>query len=129
MYFRCNNCFLLLVYTIHLSLSTDLVDPPPMGTIYMKHPLSHLQHKIQKNNYYLQRSYLFNIKLNFPQKPKRLVRIYDEVMIALLLRDFLFLALCQHFPPPHWPIDKTLGQTMPSVIVLSVQSIHKVIFN
>ena len=39
-YFRCNNCFLLLVYTIQLSLSTDLVDPPPMGTIYMKHPLS-----------------------------------------------------------------------------------------
>ena len=31
-YFRCNNCFLLLVYTIHLSLSTDLVDPSPMGT-------------------------------------------------------------------------------------------------
>ena len=28
-FFRCNNCFLLLVYTIHLSLSTDLVDPPP----------------------------------------------------------------------------------------------------
>ena len=35
---RCNNCFLLLVYTIriHPSLSTDLVDPPPKGTIYMK---------------------------------------------------------------------------------------------
>ena len=29
-YFRCNNCFLLLVYTINLSLSTDLVDPPPI---------------------------------------------------------------------------------------------------
>ena len=28
-YFRCNNGFLLLVYTIHLSLSTK-VDPPPM---------------------------------------------------------------------------------------------------
>ena len=27
-YFRCNNCFLLLVYTINLSLSMDLVDPP-----------------------------------------------------------------------------------------------------
>ena len=39
-YFRCNNCFLLLVYTIHLSLSTDLEDPPPMGTIYIKHPLA-----------------------------------------------------------------------------------------
>ena len=38
-YFWCNNCFLLLVYTIHLSLSTNLVDPPPMGTFYMKHPL------------------------------------------------------------------------------------------
>ena len=38
-YFRCNNCFLLLVYTIHLSLITNLVDPPPMRTIYMKHPL------------------------------------------------------------------------------------------
>ena len=38
-YFRCNNCFLLLVYTINLSLSTDLVDPPPMGTFYMKHAL------------------------------------------------------------------------------------------
>ena len=39
-YFRCNNCFLILVYTIHLSLSTNLVDPPPMRTIYMKHPLA-----------------------------------------------------------------------------------------
>ena len=39
-YFRCNNCFLLLVYTINLSLSTDLVDPPPMGTFYMKHALA-----------------------------------------------------------------------------------------
>ena len=38
-YFWCNNCFLLLVYNIHLSLSTNLVDPPPMRTIYMKHPL------------------------------------------------------------------------------------------
>ena len=38
-YFRCNNCFLLLVYTTHLSLNTNLVDPPPMRTIYMKHPL------------------------------------------------------------------------------------------
>ena len=27
------------MYTIHLSLSTNLVDPPPMRTIYMKHPL------------------------------------------------------------------------------------------
>ena len=40
LYFRCNNCFLLLVYTIHLSLSTNLVDPPPTRTIYMKHPLA-----------------------------------------------------------------------------------------
>ena len=31
--------FLLLVYTINLSLSTDLVEPPPMGTFYMKHAL------------------------------------------------------------------------------------------
>ena len=38
-YFWCNNWFLHLVYIIHLSLSTDLVDPPPMGTFYMKHPL------------------------------------------------------------------------------------------
>ena len=38
-FFRCNNCFLLLVYTIHLSLSTDLVDTSPIGTIYMKHAL------------------------------------------------------------------------------------------
>ena len=38
-YFRCNNCLLLLVYTINLSLSTALVDPPPMGTFYMKHAL------------------------------------------------------------------------------------------
>ena len=38
-YFRCNNCFLLLVYTIHLSLSTDLADPPPIGKFYMKHAL------------------------------------------------------------------------------------------
>ena len=38
-YFRCNNRFLLLVYTNNLSLSTDLVDPPPMRTFYMKHAL------------------------------------------------------------------------------------------
>ena len=45
-YFRCNICFLLLVYTIHLSLCTSLVDPPSMGTIYMKHPLSKASHHI-----------------------------------------------------------------------------------
>ena len=28
------------IYTINLSLSTDLVDPPPMGTFYMKHALA-----------------------------------------------------------------------------------------
>ena len=39
-YFRCNNCFLLLMYTINLSLSTVLVDPPPIRTFYMKHALS-----------------------------------------------------------------------------------------
>ena len=39
-YFRCINCFLILVYTIHLSLITNLVDPPPTRTIYMKHPLA-----------------------------------------------------------------------------------------
>ena len=39
-YFRYNNCFLLLMYTINPSLSTNLVDPPPMRTIYMKHPLA-----------------------------------------------------------------------------------------
>ena len=38
-YFRCN-CFLLLMYTINLSLSEDFVDPPPMGTFYMKHALT-----------------------------------------------------------------------------------------
>ena len=38
-YFRRNNYFLLLVYTINLSLRTDLVDPPPMGTFYMKHAI------------------------------------------------------------------------------------------
>ena len=38
-FFRCNYCLLLLVYTIHLSLSTDLIDPPSMGTIYIKHAL------------------------------------------------------------------------------------------
>ena len=41
-YFRRNNCFLLLVYTINLSLSTDLVDLPPMGTFYMKHALQYI---------------------------------------------------------------------------------------
>ena len=40
-YFRCKNCFLLLVYTINLSLRTDLVDRPPIGTFYMKHALGH----------------------------------------------------------------------------------------
>ena len=39
-YFRCNKCFLLLVHTIHLSLSTNLVDPSPMRTIYVKHSLA-----------------------------------------------------------------------------------------
>ena len=48
-YFRCNNCYLLLVYTIHLSLRTDLVDPPPMGTIYMKHALYVSIHECKKN--------------------------------------------------------------------------------
>ena len=38
-FFRCNNCFLLLVYTINLSLSTYLIETPPMGTLYMKHTL------------------------------------------------------------------------------------------
>ena len=32
--------FLLLVYTINLSLSTHLVDPPSIGTVYMKHSTS-----------------------------------------------------------------------------------------
>ena len=39
MFFQCNTCLLLLVYTIHLSLSTDSVDSPTMETIYMKHAL------------------------------------------------------------------------------------------
>ena len=44
-FFRCNDCFLLLVYIIHLSL----VDPPPrLGTIYLKHAL-----------YYMKKLYLF----------------------------------------------------------------------
>ena len=39
-FLRCNNSVLLLVYTIHLSLIKDSVDPPPpMGTIYVKHAL------------------------------------------------------------------------------------------
>ena len=41
-YFRCNNCFLLLVYTNNLSISADLVDPPPMGTFHMKQALLEL---------------------------------------------------------------------------------------
>ena len=52
MYFRCNNWFLLLVYTIHLSLSTNLVDPPPMRTIYMKHPLCKSAFKSQDDYIY-----------------------------------------------------------------------------
>ena len=48
-YFRCNNCFLLLVYTINLSLSTDLVDPPPMGTFYMKNPLTYRKPGFRSN--------------------------------------------------------------------------------
>ena len=47
-YFRRNNCFLLLVYTIHLSLSKGFVDPPPMGTIYMKRPLCTQKSRILK---------------------------------------------------------------------------------
>ena len=38
-YFRCNNCVLLLVYAINLSLSTDLVDPYGENTFSMKPPL------------------------------------------------------------------------------------------
>ena len=50
-YFRCNNSFLLLVFTINRSLSTDLVDPPPMGTFYMKHELYKMKasHRQSKN--------------------------------------------------------------------------------
>ena len=40
-YFRCNNCFLFLLCTINLSLSTDLDDPPLMETFYMKHAVLH----------------------------------------------------------------------------------------
>ena len=52
---QCNNCFLLLVYTINLSLSTYLVDPPQMGTFYMKHAFSLIfplfkQRKVQGKN-------------------------------------------------------------------------------
>ena len=33
-HFRCkNNCFLLLLYTINISMNTDLIEPPSMGTI------------------------------------------------------------------------------------------------
>ena len=39
---RPKTCFLLLVYNIHLSLSTDLVDLPPMATIYRKQALTYL---------------------------------------------------------------------------------------
>ena len=38
-YFRCNDCVLLLVYTINLSLSTDLVDPYGENTFSVKPPL------------------------------------------------------------------------------------------
>ena len=38
-YFRCNNCVLLLVYAINLSLSTDLVDPYGENTFSVKPPL------------------------------------------------------------------------------------------
>jgi len=39
-YFRCNNCVLLLVHAINLSLSTDLVDPYGENTFSVKPPLS-----------------------------------------------------------------------------------------
>ena len=52
-YFRCNNCFLLSVYSIHLSLSTNLVDPPSMGTIYMKHPLGTMNQLLREKNPFL----------------------------------------------------------------------------
>ena len=38
-YFRCNNCVLLLVYAINLSLSTDLVDPYGENTFSVKPPI------------------------------------------------------------------------------------------
>ena len=57
-YFRCNNCFLLLVYSIHLSLSTNLVDPPPLRTIYMKHPLYIVQGRLISPSNLLQSRYI-----------------------------------------------------------------------
>ena len=53
-YFLCKKCFLLLVYTISLSLSIDFVDPPPMETFYMKHAL-----------YYSQMPRIFSLYFNF----------------------------------------------------------------
>ena len=41
-YFRCNNCVLLLLYAINLSLSTDLVDPYSENTSSVKPPLLYL---------------------------------------------------------------------------------------
>ena len=38
-YFWCNNCVLLLVYAINLSLNTDLVDPYGENTFSVKPPL------------------------------------------------------------------------------------------
>ena len=53
-------CFLLLVNTINISLSTDLVDPPPMGTFYMKHTLSVTVSRLVRQQF----CYWFIVKYN-----------------------------------------------------------------
>ena len=74
------SCFLLLVYTIHLSQSTDLVNPPPMRTIYMKHVLAWLL------------NYIFN---RMPIRGRQTVYFLGE----LIIYDF-FAGGGVKFPPP-----------------------------
>ena len=79
-YFRCNNCFLLLVYTINLSLRTDLVEPPPMGTFYMKHALC-----IRKQ-FGLVLQQVINVFLTFFFPPRKYFYIKEILKKKLTLR-------------------------------------------
>ena len=72
-YFRCNNCFLLLVFTINLSRSTDLVDPPPMGTFYMKHALPH------------------TVMLSFSVYKKHSKAVYQWTLKRRMMKNLFFL--------------------------------------
>ena len=48
-YYRCNNCVLLLVYAINISLRTDLVDPYGENTFSVKPPLDRREKSVEQS--------------------------------------------------------------------------------